>query len=317
MIKISPNLISNLDCAQVSISNILLYKNYTETNTVWKDFELAYIGKADGLGSLYASQKSYKEELKWIHKIDLLTFKFNNKLDFLEKIKSLISKNEPVLLWVDSFYLNYHTYYYKKNELHMVTILDFADDKFILVDHFQNFVGEITESQLLLALDKIQLYTALSINTENSKIKLNKEDYYEIIYNMISSICYSTINKEDKVYGVNAIKEFINDCKEYNQQSGDISVLLESIYNELGQIASRHYQVFNILKHAKQFNLKLYYIENAIYDLGQEWRIVANMTLKGIFKNSSEMFVRVIRKLEEVFELEIRLVDLVSNKYSR
>ncbi|MFE7826426.1 BtrH N-terminal domain-containing protein, partial [Heyndrickxia sporothermodurans] len=188
-IDIVPSNLSTLNCIQVAITNILLYKKYSEYKTVWKDFNFGYKKEQDQLfGSLFSTTLLPKDELEWIHGIKLITITKHDTNEFLKEIKNHLDNGEPIMLDADIYFLKYHTSYQKKHGGHIITLTNYVDNRITCVDHSQHHIGEMSEEELIIASNKINTYTYSYIDLQNSKTILLEDDYKNIIESAYNNI---------------------------------------------------------------------------------------------------------------------------------
>lgn len=320
-INITPNKIFSLDCEQVSITNILVYKEYPEVKSIWKDLNIGYHKlEANDLGNLYSSKLSKKDELKWIHGINLKSFIKKSEFEFIDEIKQSLKKLDPVMVVVDIFNLNYHTAFLKIHSSHIITIIGYENGSFHCVDHYQQFDGKLTIEELLKAAksqDNTMEY--LHVDISSAKLKLTIEDYFTVIDSIRHNFAETKqCLHENALYsGINAINEFILECKSYEDDEEQIQFILGDLSNYLGYLSSRYQQFCEFIMHGKDLIQNIDLVQNIDllieigYELAQELKVISNMSMKAEFKNTLQMYKRIILKLDEYYLLAVKFMDFL------
>lgn len=324
------NLYSGFNCINLSISNILKYKNYPYFKSIWKQCGIHFFLPIDNsLGRLNGHYIPLKDELNLVHGIALKNEEENDLETYISKVSKLVELGEPVFIYVDSYKLN-HTNT-PNSMLHCLLVIGVEQDAFLVVDDAYNFKGKISKTELYQSTKfdygwpkKWTVSPNFSyISLNSATYELNENDYYHII-SLNNKINNNNISDEELktifnipegyklIMGIEGMKAFSSNCKEYVRSNTLNRPIFNKLYSDLSNVANVHYLYAEFLKEASVFNKEFLNLSEEYQHLGQGWKVASNMMLKGMMKRHEEMMERMLNKVtnlipevERVFEISL------------
>lgn len=324
------NLYSGFNCINLSISNILKYKNYPYFKSIWKQCGIHfYLPIDNSLGRLNGHYIPMKDELNLVHGVVLQSEEENDFETYISKVSKLVELGEPVFIYVDSYKLQ-HTNT-PNSMLHCLLVTGIDQGAFLVVDDAYNFKGEISKEELYRATkfdygwpDKWTVIPNYSYVALNSAVyELNESDYYQMI-SLNNKINNNKVSEKELesiftipegfnlVLGVDGMKAFINNCRDYVLSNPLDRPIFNKLYSDLSNVANVHYLYAEFLKEAAVYNEEFLKLSEQYQHLGQGWKIASNMMLKGMMKRHEEMMERMLNKVtilipeaERVFEMSM------------
>lgn len=327
------------DCIHLDVSNILLYKEYRYANTIWKQCATLYMKSQDQqlgiLGNEYLTRDS---ELIWLHHIKQNTTRTNDPEHFKTEICSLLDLEEPVIVPIDTFYFQPSMYYKNRHMFHTITIVDYKDNNFTIIDHAYLYKGEISFEQLLETADTSffddnnNFYECSYISLQDSR-NLCIDDYltainvnYHVKKGGMSprTLLEQTAqggrfnyldNGENytTVIGIDAISHFITDYKHLLSQNKLTIDDMFPIYSILVSVSNNNYLYASFLKEFLSSVNDSPELVVLHMEIAQDWKVASNMILKGLQKNSHEMLTRMFSKVGSIYQKELHLLELVGS----
>ncbi|ADV93487.1 MULTISPECIES: hypothetical protein [Bacillus] len=311
ILDIKPYNRAGYDCMNLSVTNILFYKNYPHSNSVWKQSGLIYyIDEKYGIGNLEGSYLTRVQELEWIHNIKVKTIKHKYKNDFLSGIINLLRENEPVLVPVDTYYTRGNMYYQTRHTPHIITIIGYEESLFTYVDDAYGSIAELKPKELIEANSMNLKYMYIKLPEENY---LTKEILLEPIKHNNNNLrgIISTSNIPDvpgviKEFGLSGLEKFLDFYYEHNIDDtfNQSEEKIMEIYRGLSAVSNSRYKYADYL-----FDISVYYpeiknIAEAYLFIGQDWKVSANMVLKSTMNNRLNLIQRMLDKVELIMEKE-------------
>lgn len=309
---IKPTIYQGQDCVLGAITNILNYKKYPETETIWKTCKIIYKKNSNGIGSLIGTEYSLEEELDWIHNVKLEKIRSENRETYIKNLRGFLEAKEPVLLILDTYYLEHHFDYLTIHSPHIIIATEIIEESIVCVDDYLKFTERIPFEKVFEASTiKGDELAFVHINIEEATVKLTEKNYIDVINENIMYLVgegYQTINNEENteniIYGMKGIKEFIQDCNIYFTNI-ETTELLDKMYNEIINVSNRHLLLAIFIRNSGELYMELEDLFKLFNSYSQEWKIISNMCLKGQYTKDKNMYERVIRKLNETYEQEL------------
>jgi len=328
---------NGVDCRHLSVFNLLNYKQYSHFESVWKQCGLFYTKPTDDApGLLRSKYLNIEEEMHLVHNIDAFSLKTIDSQGFINDCLKSIKHNDPIIVYVDTYYLKGNFYFQKKHMLHTVILADVEDDIFTLVDDTFYQIYQLEKTDFLktanIKRDDKYVYNYLTFSLKNAKDILETKDFLKVINQ--NKIYLSGDLKEEqlqklsnlhrdypvKITGMNAITQFVKDYKYFETEQEISQEIYYSLYLSLMELANYHYRYFSFLKFCKLKDPDIDELLDLLEDMSQEWRVSSNMMLKAMYKNDLNLFKRMLRKVENIkmnlqLTLERSAIILCKYKY--
>lgn len=317
--------LSGVNCAQLSVFNILKYKGFTHFPGIFKQCGLHYIkNKNDNIGFLRGKYMKAIDELKMVHGIELIELSVNDEQKLIKELKYYIQNDEPIMLSVDLFNLKDNLFYQKKHIKHVLLVVDFDNEYFKVVDDAYRYVGNLTYAELIKAAtnDKnkgLNNYEYAYISLENTIINPPHEEYEKVVNlnytHLIGQVSekekvqiakFSGVSKNRIAVGVESIQKFIEDYQKY-VIGGNIKdeELFYNLYLSFMEVAVSHYRYSMFLQEASTNKISSTSRVDMFQELSQDWQVAANMSLKCMYKGDNVMINRIMNKLNNNKEKEV------------
>ncbi|WP_028595945.1 hypothetical protein [Paenibacillus assamensis] len=328
------------DCYTLAINNILDHKGYKGFLSLWKHIGLFYVNnRNDQIGTLLPKHYSSKEELHLINNIIINVEASTDFDDFVQKIFYLLSINEPVVVYVDTFHFNKNINYSKIHMEHCITLIAHSDEYFVFLDDHYQIKDKIHINDLKEAVNISHFldHTNEPYNCELEWLdcsRANKNITHDQFFHVINDNCtfldgrIPNNNAFDptlyKLFGIKSIHSFISDLEAHRINENDdlAGETFSQLYTALSEVANSRYLYSEFLKEGKNFHDDISTLVEEINLCAQTWKVAANMALKGIYLPQSSrvlMFNRTLNKLKEAYiNEEIALLStkrIVINSY--
>lgn len=243
----------------------------------------------------------------------------------------LIREGEPIIVGVDSYYLEYLPYYKKSHGRHTIIIDGFDEESRMVsvVDWFFPwfFVGVISLDQFLEARDSINendggIYSGIPIYNNWARVKKfePKEDNKKLIYKQLELSYYQYFenncreNEYNGLFATKQLKKILEDVnKELNteQKIGFLKDLHKQLY-----ISNRRRDFFRLLIKEAYQETKFEYFQffevktRTFYEI---WEKFIYKIIKCYMKYSEINFIKLTEALEDIIDFEIEYRKIIIN----
>lgn len=313
------------NCITLAFSNVLKYKNYENYIYIWKQCGMNYVKEKNRPGYLNAKFMSITDELMLGDHIDANFVEHDTAEEMVRSIKTYIDKGEPVIVFVDTFELNYHMFYKDKHAKHCVIITGYEDNTFNFVDDFYQVKSVLTFETLkaatILRLDHDIIHGIITVAIKKeltdpkSAIISTIEKNNTALQGMVD--IHIDKNKLEKICnGVKGIESFIAEYTSYVHEPERLSEkTFDDLYTILSRVSNTRYLYSYFLSRGKQeFEMESYNrLCDGYFQVGQEWKVCSNMMIKAAKAKPEkrvELFNRMIKKLHSIKEMELEQLEL-------
>jgi hypothetical protein len=232
-----------------------------------------------------------------------------------------ILENEPVVVYLDEYFLPYHRRFKNEHFCHFSIIYDLnmANRSVKLIDH--DLGASINFYERTLSLHDF-LCAFQSADNMFLEFKFPKEpiiyDFSTIRDILARNVGLMSNNKEtNSLYmGTKGIKVFATDLVLWltNYDDEKLINVMDSLLDPIYYVAAQRkwHSVF-LLAAADLIDASRFEdISNSIDDISQNWMIVKNMFFKGIRKDPHEMIPRISKRLLTIADCEERVIEEIS-----
>lgn len=296
---------------KVNVLDIIV--NYTNI------YKLNEINGISTLDIMYIPDKSLEQ---LINELGLQAEVKKYSRDLLNDIKSSITDNRPVILWIDSFYEpNRNDTYLKMHLPHTLLVYGFDSSKqecnIIEHKHFENLSYE---KMVIGFEDIINSYNGFLDNfIEVENVPTYNEYHLKHIDepkgeeeqdHLLNLINIMLKNKERYDCSLGALKEywkFFNfNCGNEFYFKNNAEVILQSFNDIINSKRAERYLLWNLFNNS---NSIIYSIDK----IAENWSFVRATIARYVFSSvyKEEAFKTSIRKIEEINEFENRLLEML------
>lgn len=319
------------DCFTLCISSILAYKGYSNFCSVWKQCGMIYTEQDDSKsGKLSPGYMATENDLDLIHQIKLRIFRENDQTKVVNHIKQLLQQGEPVIVWLDVFDMKYNSLYQLRHFAHCLLLSGYANEKFEYIDEFYHLKDSIEEQTLIQALDLSQTamieegtrYVYNVVDSNEAKTIIDQEDIHRIIQmniDVMNNTYLSQITSDhgkplaNAEMGLIALDRYLANIA-YCVADMDLLTdhFVEQMYENLSEMSNNRYLFTYFLEQGTANNPLLAELIQKYRYTAQRWKLASNMALKSQYVDGEKrqlMLERILRKLEDIRQLEYELVE--------
>lgn len=320
------------DCFTLCVSSILNYKEFSPFLAVWKQCGLLYSEDPErGNPKLAPSYMTVEQELRHIHRIDLQIRREHDQTDVVKQIMTHLHQNEPVIVWVDVFYLQYNSLYQVMHSAHCIVLSEYADGKFVFIDDFYHLKGSMDEQDLIQALDlgmtplirEGTRFRYATLDITDAVRKVPERDFYAMLHHNQTILGGESEELRSQsgwqelvrpLAGIAAIERYVQSTRSYMEHVTELTEeFLDNMYSDLAGISNNRYLYGHFLREGIPYDPELSkLIDNYDY-AAQRWNLAANMTLKSLYQNVDrrhQMLNRALGKVQEIIAIEHQACEM-------
>ncbi|MGM1050630.1 MAG: hypothetical protein ACQEXX_31615 [Bacillota bacterium] len=310
---------TRLNCYFVSIA-ALLKRNLIDTIPIFTQCGYSIDEANDGMFQI----KPYHEE------IETIIFKrtgLTKKLMIITKVEEYIQfiihhlESRPsIIIEVDIFYLPFSQYQGKLHYPHCLEVIARENDLFEICDHYYQYNGRISYSQLREVLfnsmqsfyeGNLHLhYIEMTIDEKQSNILASPKTIISENYNCMTGQIKGNFT-EKALFGEKAIDETSKIIRSLSLiKNIEYKVKIQKqLYKDFIEVSNSRYHFHIYLKSINEHRLA-----SSFSDADQLWLIIANLIMKSMISGDYGSFSsRIQDKMKRIMDIEANNVQLLKN----
>lgn len=229
--------------------------------------------------------------------------------DVLDQLKKLQSRSNPLIVWVDSFFLGYSLHYLKDHCKCLVLLLQIDENEVII---FDNGMHKADKGQFLQATDMEEIYFCDFIEKNDLYWKTNGaqaivKGLQDIVFGLTDIVA-----KNNGFYGFRGMEQFVLDLA----ACSDLGIFYD-YYFSLSKPGGLYLSRTSISRLCKEIGIKwggLYtgQIVDQYGDLAEQWRKAANLLFKLSVSGDCDLRNRIVVRINKIIELEKKCMKTLS-----
>ncbi len=230
----------------------------------------------------------------------LISEVFSSENECLNKMKFILKTKNPVLVWVDQYYLNYSTYFETAHYWSLVNITGIYDDSVNLYDYETRCVSKDQFLKSIKDRGKVRIYY------KNNKFIGYVGTEAEVVSAGLSRVVDMMQKRSDKdgYYGIQGMECFMDDLPLYNDKKKIYNICYQ-LNRASGTTATRRSMCsyLNELK-SKWELLDTNSCLNLYAELEECWKMVGNLVFKLSSTMDKELGLRIKERIKKIISLE-------------
>ncbi|SDW03534.1 Butirosin biosynthesis protein H, N-terminal [Marininema mesophilum] len=252
--------------------------------------------------------------------VKVISEKFSCNDRLLDRLDDLLTRGQNVVVPVDIYELPYSMYYREQHNPHSIEMLRLEDGSYHICDHFFQFIGTLSRSDLKKTLDAYNSHCLPDITFSYLQISENElklpdiEDATTIIKKncaiMEGVLLDGMESLGSGIYGFGVIVRLIKKLDEMlSLEESAAKDLMEEMYCDIKEVAYSRDNYSAFLK-----RMGLGQLTSPVEEAAQCWRAASNMLLRAkVAGNHEGMKPRIFKRLERVQEQERLVVEQMEN----
>jgi hypothetical protein len=249
----------------------------------------------------------------------------DNKIMVWEKNKLKIQNDEPIIIGVDAFFLNYLPFYNKNHTRHTVTLAGYDCDKkeVYIVDWYEPwfYKGTVNFNDFILSRNSQNpfdgsVYSGSPINNNWTEIKSDGWDDCpeKLLYDtvQISLDQYYITNNSNKgiLQGILALEYLLTLIKAEELKSiNEKKCFFNEMFKKIFTVPKRK-KLFKLYLALYRMNFNIDFLDKSIHHLDQLinlWDALTLFILKCSQSNKDGAYLKIVNHLQEIINLEKEL----------